>query len=83
MLIYELNDHYGVPPVMTHESDCDYYLLYSLFLQAHVEQWIDFATLEIDTNILRWFIPRIGFAVYLPPVCFCCSPVPIYLDAYK
>lgn len=40
----------------------------SLIDYAHVEQWIDFATLEIDTNILRWFIPRIGFSVYLPPV---------------
>ncbi|XP_062097097.1 elongation factor 1-gamma-like isoform X2 [Humulus lupulus] len=39
----------------------------SLIENAHVEQWIDFATLEIDVNILRWFIPRIGFAVYLPP----------------
>lgn len=38
----------------------------SLIENAHVEQWIDFATLEIDVNILRWFIPRIGFAVYLP-----------------
>ena len=40
----------------------------NLVLQARIEQWIDFATLEIDANILRWFIPRIGFAVYLPPV---------------
>lgn len=39
-----------------------------LIWQAHIEQWIDFASLEIDTNILRWFIPRVGFAVYLPPV---------------
>ncbi|CAB4297996.1 unnamed protein product [Prunus armeniaca] len=39
----------------------------SLIEYAHVEQWIDFATLEIDSNILRWLIPRIGFAVYLPP----------------
>ncbi|KAK9271426.1 hypothetical protein L1049_027017 [Liquidambar formosana] len=39
----------------------------SLIEYAHIEQWIDFASLEIDTNIMRWFIPRIGFAVYLPP----------------
>ncbi|PRQ20616.1 putative translation elongation factor EF1B, gamma chain, S-crystallin [Rosa chinensis] len=39
----------------------------SLIEYALVEQWIDFATLEIDANILRWFIPRVGFAVYLPP----------------
>ncbi|KAB1210901.1 Elongation factor 1-gamma 2 [Morella rubra] len=34
---------------------------------AHIEQWIDFSSLEIDANLLRWFIPRMGFAVYLPP----------------
>jgi len=34
---------------------------------AHVEQWIDFSTLEIDINITRWFYPRLGFGVYLPP----------------
>ncbi|KAL6184392.1 hypothetical protein ACLB2K_045794 [Fragaria x ananassa] len=39
----------------------------SLIEHALVDQWIDFATLEIDANILHWFIPRIGFAVYLPP----------------
>ncbi|KAL6179183.1 hypothetical protein ACLB2K_050699 [Fragaria x ananassa] len=39
----------------------------SLIEHALVDQWIDFAALEIDANILRWFIPRIGFAVYLPP----------------
>ncbi|RVW70779.1 Elongation factor 1-gamma [Vitis vinifera] len=39
----------------------------TLIEYAHIEQWIDFGSLEIDANILRWFIPRIGFAVYLPP----------------
>ncbi|PSS31865.1 Elongation factor 1-gamma like, partial [Actinidia chinensis var. chinensis] len=39
----------------------------SLIESAHIEQWIDFASLEIDANIMRWFIPRIGFALYLPP----------------
>ncbi|KAI8017769.1 hypothetical protein LOK49_LG04G00639 [Camellia lanceoleosa] len=34
---------------------------------AHVEQWIDFASLEIEANILNWFRPRRGRAVYLPP----------------
>ncbi|KAI8017767.1 hypothetical protein LOK49_LG04G00637 [Camellia lanceoleosa] len=34
---------------------------------AHVEQWIDFASLEIDANILNWFRPRTGRTVYLPP----------------
>lgn len=35
---------------------------------GRIEQWIDFASLEIDAHILRWFVPRVGFAVYLPPV---------------
>lgn len=39
----------------------------SLIEYAHIEQWIDFASLEIDANILRWYIPRIGYALYLPP----------------
>ncbi|CAM8923154.1 hypothetical protein QQ045_022090 [Rhodiola kirilowii] len=40
----------------------------SLIEYGHIEQWIDFASLEIDVNILRWFVPRMGFAPYLPPV---------------
>jgi elongation factor 1-gamma len=34
---------------------------------GHIEQWIDFSSLEIDANLLTWFRPRIGRAVYLPP----------------
>ncbi|KAL8110804.1 hypothetical protein AgCh_026514 [Apium graveolens] len=34
---------------------------------GHVEQWIDFASLEIDANIAKWLYPRYGFALYLPP----------------
>lgn len=41
---------------------------YSLIEYARIEQWIDFASLEIDANILRWFIPRLGFTALLPPV---------------
>ncbi|XP_044490570.1 elongation factor 1-gamma [Mangifera indica] len=40
----------------------------SLIDYAHVEQWIDFASLEIDANMLIWYRPRMGRAVYLPPV---------------
>ncbi|KAJ8436428.1 hypothetical protein Cgig2_013469 [Carnegiea gigantea] len=40
----------------------------SLIEYAHIEQWIDFSSLEIDVNILRWFIPRIGYAMYIPEV---------------
>ncbi|KAH6759326.1 Translation elongation factor EF1B [Perilla frutescens var. frutescens] len=34
---------------------------------GQVEQWIDFSTNEIDAHILNWFIPRLGYRVYLPP----------------
>ncbi|XP_047324660.1 elongation factor 1-gamma-like [Impatiens glandulifera] len=34
---------------------------------GQIEQWIEFATLEIDANILAWLRPRMGFALYLPP----------------
>ncbi|CAL1355858.1 unnamed protein product [Linum trigynum] len=39
----------------------------SLIDYAHIEQWIDFATLEIDANIGGWLRPRYGRAAYLPP----------------
>ncbi|PQQ13487.1 elongation factor 1-gamma-like [Prunus yedoensis var. nudiflora] len=39
----------------------------SLIDYAHIEQWIDFGSLEIDANIMSWFKPRFGSAVYLPP----------------
>ncbi|XP_068647950.1 elongation factor 1-gamma-like isoform X2 [Aristolochia californica] len=37
-------------------------------LMAHIEQWIDFSTTEIDENILKWIRPRFGIGPYLPPV---------------
>ncbi|XP_010030200.2 elongation factor 1-gamma [Eucalyptus grandis] len=39
----------------------------SLIDYAHIEQWIDFSSLEVDANILNWLRPRMGRAVYLPP----------------
>ncbi|CAN1323415.1 Elongation factor 1-gamma 2 [Linum perenne] len=39
----------------------------SLIDYAHIEQWIDFASLEIDANIRNWLLPRFGRAPYLPP----------------
>ncbi|XP_077231700.1 elongation factor 1-gamma-like [Tasmannia lanceolata] len=39
----------------------------SLIEYGHIEQWIDFSSMEIDTNSSRWFYPRIGLGVYLPP----------------
>ncbi|XP_045817584.1 elongation factor 1-gamma-like isoform X1 [Trifolium pratense] len=38
-----------------------------LLFQAHVDQWIDFSSLEIDANIIKLYLPRLGFAPYLPP----------------
>ncbi|KAE9591917.1 putative translation elongation factor EF1B, gamma chain, S-crystallin [Lupinus albus] len=40
----------------------------SLIEQAQVDQWIDFSSLEIDSNILKLLLPRVGFAPYLAPV---------------
>nr|POF19825.1 elongation factor 1-gamma [Quercus suber] len=37
------------------------------FWKALIEQWIDFASLEIDAHLLSWYRPRMGCAVYLPP----------------
>jgi elongation factor 1-gamma len=39
----------------------------SLINYGHIEQWIDFASLEIDANLMNWLKPRLGYAVYLPP----------------
>ncbi|CAI9786972.1 unnamed protein product [Fraxinus pennsylvanica] len=39
----------------------------SLIDYGRIEQWIDFATAEIDVNIGRWLYPRFGLTVYLPP----------------
>ncbi|CAL0300764.1 unnamed protein product [Lupinus luteus] len=36
--------------------------------QAHVDQWIDFSSFEIDANILKLLYPRLGYAPYLAPV---------------
>ncbi|OVA00136.1 Translation elongation factor EF1B [Macleaya cordata] len=38
----------------------------SRYEQSCVNQWIDFSGFEIDSNTLRWFIPRIGFSPYIP-----------------
>ncbi|CAH1443723.1 unnamed protein product [Lactuca virosa] len=35
---------------------------------GHIEQWIDFSSLEIDTNVLKWLMPRFGYANYVAPV---------------
>ncbi|KAH0454967.1 hypothetical protein IEQ34_016891 [Dendrobium chrysotoxum] len=36
----------------------------SLIEYAQIEQWIDFSTNEIDTNVLRWLSPRLGHTPY-------------------
>ncbi|ESW20570.1 hypothetical protein PHAVU_006G220100 [Phaseolus vulgaris] len=35
---------------------------------ARIDQWIDFSSLEIDANILKVYIPRLGYTPYFPPV---------------
>jgi len=47
-----------------------FFFLYFAILtfQAQIEQWIDFASLEINVNIFVWYSPRVGRAPYLPPV---------------
>ncbi|WOL13017.1 Elongation factor 1-gamma [Canna indica] len=42
-----------------------YVIKFSRGFQAHIEQWIDFATLEIDANIIKWVAPRFGYGPYL------------------
>ncbi|URE29843.1 hypothetical protein MUK42_12909 [Musa troglodytarum] len=37
----------------------------SLIEYAHIEQWIDYASMEIDSNIARWLYPRLGYMPYL------------------
>ncbi|XP_075647830.1 elongation factor 1-gamma 2-like [Castanea sativa] len=39
----------------------------SLIEYAHIEQWIDFSSMEIAANIARWYYPRRGLMAYLPP----------------
>lgn len=43
-------------------------IILDTYSQALTEQWIDFASLEVDAHIIRWFYPRKGFGVFLPPV---------------
>uniref|UniRef100_A0ACD5UFP1 Uncharacterized protein n=1 Tax=Avena sativa TaxID=4498 RepID=A0ACD5UFP1_AVESA len=38
----------------------------SLIQYGRVEQWIDFATTEVDSNIARWLYPRLGFLPFVP-----------------
>ncbi|KAK7412001.1 hypothetical protein VNO78_03446 [Psophocarpus tetragonolobus] len=35
---------------------------------ARIDQWIDFSSMEIDANIIKLYLPRLGFAPYLPAV---------------
>ncbi|CAN1835651.1 Elongation factor 1-gamma 2 [Linum perenne] len=39
----------------------------SLIEYAHIEQWIDFASLEVDVNVAKWLYPRLGFVPFLAP----------------
>ncbi|GAB4839510.1 hypothetical protein Ancab_029036 [Ancistrocladus abbreviatus] len=39
----------------------------TLYGSSLIEYWIDFSSIEIDANITRWYYPRLGYGVYLPP----------------
>ncbi|KAJ4879076.1 putative elongation factor 1-gamma 1 [Raphanus sativus] len=39
----------------------------SLIEYAHIEQWIDFSTMEIYAHIFDWFVPRMGYLPYSAP----------------
>ena len=45
----------------------DAYCFVCLNFLVHIEHWVDFASLEIDTNILAWCKPRIGCVIYCIP----------------
>ncbi|KAI3861020.1 hypothetical protein MKX03_026689 [Papaver bracteatum] len=40
----------------------------SLIESGHVEQWIDFSSLEVDSNLSRWMYPRLGYMPFVPQV---------------
>ncbi|KAK1414683.1 hypothetical protein QVD17_30433 [Tagetes erecta] len=40
----------------------------SKFEYGQIEQWIDFSSFEIDTNLRGWFVPRLGYGTYIKPV---------------
>lgn len=56
--------------IFSYQLSC---LLLLVVFQGHIEQWIEFASLEVDSNILTWFRPRMGRAAYLPPVSNICG----------
>ncbi|XP_071691538.1 elongation factor 1-gamma 2-like [Rutidosis leptorrhynchoides] len=34
---------------------------------GQIEQWIDFSSFEIDSNLTRWLYPRMGYGTYIKP----------------
>ena len=48
----------------------DAYCYICLNFQVHIQQWIDFASFEIVANILAFYRPAIGRAVFRPPVSY-------------
>lgn len=42
----------------------DFLAMRSFDLQALVEQWIDFASMEIDSNSAKWIYPRLGMGIF-------------------
>ncbi|RZC54014.1 hypothetical protein C5167_012866 [Papaver somniferum] len=40
----------------------------SLVEYGHIEQWIDFSSLEVDSNLSRWMYPRLGYMPFVPQI---------------
>ncbi|GJR63742.1 hypothetical protein Tco_1505904 [Tanacetum coccineum] len=38
--------------------------------QSKIEQWINFSSFKIDTNLRGWILPRLGYANYIKPVSY-------------
>ena len=48
----------------------DAYCYICLNFRVHIQHWIDFASFEIVANILAFYRPGIGRAVFRPPVSY-------------
>ncbi|KAE8711699.1 Elongation factor 1-gamma [Hibiscus syriacus] len=56
-----------LPFAVTRSKDDNPLFGSTLIDNARIEQWIDFASMEVDANIAKWLYPRVGLSVYLPP----------------
>jgi hypothetical protein len=48
------------------------------FLQAHVEQWMDFAATEVDPGVAWYLYPRLGYIPYAQTVSYWMGNLDLY-----